>query len=204
MDESTRQHVFEPFFTTKEVGQGTGLGLSIVHGIVEQSGGFVEVESEPGKGTTFSVYLPWAGPPAANPDSAPAAKGGSGRETILIVEDEPEVRRYAAEVLASLGYQVIQAESAGHALLLCEKSAVPIHLLLTDVVMPLLNGKELAARLKPLQPGMKVLYMSGYPDDGAASGGGDDRSDRFIHKPFGPQKLAEAVRAALHANRPAG
>lgn len=203
MDDPTRQRVFEPFFTTKDVGQGTGLGLSIVHGIVEQSGGFIEIETEPGKGTSFTVYLPSAGSPAHSQDLAPSSASGSGIETILIVEDEPEVRKYAAEVLAARGYRVIQADSAGHALLLCEKAPRPIHLLLTDVVMPLLNGKELATRLKPLQPGIGVLYMSGYTDDAISPGDVAGHGAHFIQKPFGPDELARAVRAALDANRPA-
>ena len=203
MDESTRQRVFEPFFTTKDVGQGTGLGLSIVHGIVEQSGGFIEIETEPGKGAAFTVYLPSAGAPASHPDAAPAARAGAGRETVLLVEDQAEVRRYAAEVLSALGYRVIQAEGAGQALLLCEKASRPIDLLLTDVVMPLLNGKELASRLKPLQPGIRVLYMSGYADDSITRNDLLEQGAHFIEKPFGPNQLAEAVRNALDTQNPA-
>ncbi|MBE0657871.1 MAG: PAS domain S-box protein [Bryobacteraceae bacterium] len=202
MDEATRQRVFEPFFTTKDVGQGTGLGLSIVHGIVEQSGGFVEIETAPGKGTTFTVYFPSAESPDRNRDAAPAARAGTGRETVLVVEDEVEVRKYAAQVLAALGYRVIQAESAGQALLLCEKASKPIDLLLTDVVMPLLNGKELAARLRPLQPDIRILYMSGYADDSLTREDLAEQGAHFIQKPFGPNQLAEAVRAALDLTRP--
>jgi CheY-like chemotaxis protein len=202
MDAATRQRVFEPFFTTKDVGQGTGLGLSIVHGIIEQSGGFVEIESEPGSGTVFTMYLPSAQIGAEQPDSTMTVQAETGKETVLIVEDEADVRRYVAEVLTGSGYQVIQAEGAGQALLVSEKANKPIDLLLTDVVMPLLNGKELAARLRPLQPNLRVLYMSGYADDAITLEEIQKQGAHFIQKPFGPNQLATAVRAALDSNRP--
>jgi nitrogen-specific signal transduction histidine kinase/ActR/RegA family two-component response regulator len=202
MDEATRQRVFEPFFTTKDVGQGTGLGLSIVHGIVDQSGGFVEIETALGKGTTFTVYLPSARIGDEQPDSSQPVQAKAGKETVLIVEDEAEVRRYVAEVLTALGYQVIQAEGAGQALLVSEKANKPIDLLLTDVIMPLLSGKELAARLRPLQPDIRILYMSGYADDAITRDEIHQQGAHFIQKPFGPMQLAIAVRTALDSNRP--
>ncbi|MBA3975599.1 MAG: hypothetical protein C0504_15435 [Candidatus Solibacter sp.] len=204
MDAATRQRVFEPFFTTKEVGRGTGLGLSIVHGIVEQSGGFVRIESEPGKGATFSVYLPSVQIEGEEPDPTLAVPAETGRETVLLVEDEAEVRRYVAEVLAALGYQVLQADGAGQALLVSEKANKPIDLLLTDVVMPLLSGKELAARLRPFQPRIQVLFMSGYADDSITAEEMNQQGAHFIQKPFGPNQLALAVRKALDSKRSGG
>ena len=199
MNEETRRHIFEPFFTTKEVGKGTGLGLSTVHGIVEQSGGCIDVHSEPGHGTTFQVYLPRTEDAAADagmPEAVPAIRG---KETVLVVEDQEEVRKYAATALEAYGYRVIQAESAGEALLVCEREAERIDLVLTDVVMPNLSGRELAHRLEKRWPGIKVLFMSGYTDDAIMHHGASQEGTEYIPKPFGPDQLAIKVREVLGA-----
>jgi PAS domain S-box-containing protein len=207
MDDKTRQRIFEPFFTTKPTGQGTGLGLSTVQGIVAQSGGHIQVVSEPDCGTTFQILLPaLAGVPddgaagAAKPDHAPAQGGG---ETVLLVEDMPEVRDYTAAVLKGYGYHVIQAGDAGEALLVCERERGRIHLVLTDIVMPKVSGRELASRLEELRPGIKVLLMSGYAENVNVLDGVLDERVQFIEKPFTPEELARKVRAVLGPCTPA-
>jgi len=196
MDEQTRRQIFEPFFTTKGAGRGTGLGLSMVEGIVAQSGGHIEVYSEPGHGTTFKIYLPRVEEAAAvsQPEAAPAL---GGEETVLVVEDQAEVREYAAAVLKAYGYRVIQVESAGEALLLYERERGGIDLVLTDVVMPNVSGRELADRLEKLQPGIKVLFMSGYTDNVIVHHGVLEAGALFIQKPFSPEQLATRVREVL-------
>jgi two-component system, cell cycle sensor histidine kinase and response regulator CckA len=197
MDAETRQRIFEPFFTTKVAGQGTGLGLSMVEGIVAQSGGTIRVHSEPGMGATFQIYLPAlseTGRDASLPATVPAL-GGS--ETVLVVEDQKEVRNYAVQVLEAYGYRVIQAESAGEALRYCERERGRIDLVLTDVVMPDLSGVELARQLEKVQPGSKVLLMSGYTDDVIVRQGVVDEAVHFIEKPFSPEELARKVQAVL-------
>jgi PAS domain S-box-containing protein len=199
MNEETRRHIFEPFFTTKEVGKGTGLGLSTVHGIVEQSGGYIDVHSEPGQGTTFKVYLPRTEDAAADagmPEAVPAVRG---KETVLVVKDQAEVRKYAAAALEAYGYRVIQAESAAEALLVCEREADRIDLVLTDVVMPNLSGRELAHRLEKRWPEIKVLFMSGYTGDAIMHHGAPMEGTEYIPKPFGPDQLAIKVREVLGA-----
>ena len=203
MDEATRQRIFEPFFTTKEAGKGTGLGLSVVQGSVEQSGGHIEVHSEPGRGTTFEIYLPALAVGVADPGRAPAVPAPGGQETILVVEDQPEVLRFTAAALRSYGYQVIQTAGAGEALLLCEREGDRIDLVLTDVVMPNVSGLELADGLAKLRPGMKVLFMSGYADSLIAHDGVLDGGLHFIEKPFSPEELARKVRALLWPPAPA-
>ena len=193
MSEETRQHIFEPFFTTKEVGKGTGLGLSMVLGIVEQSGGYIEAESVPGQGATFRIYLPRvAGNPedSGKPEAVPAM---GGKETILVVEDQAEVRKYAAAALLAHGYGVIQAESAGEALEICERAHERIGLLLTDVVMPNMSGKELERRVAERWPAIKVLFMSGYSEDAILQHGGPKKGTELIQKPFSPAELAHKV-----------
>ena len=198
MDQATQSRIFEPFFTTKEVGKGTGLGLSTVFGIAQQSGGSVWVYSEPGAGTTFKVYFPRveadleiARPPAP----VPATRRGS--ETILLVEDQEQVRAVAASILRRNGYRVILAPSAGDALLLAEKHRGDIHLLLTDVVMPQISGVELARRIAPLRPELKVLFMSGYTDDSIVRHGVLDGRMAFLEKPFTPESLTRKLREIL-------
>ena len=196
MDEETRQRIFEPFFTTKGVGQGTGLGLSMVQGIVAQSGGYIDVVSQPGQGTTFKIYLPALPQAAAEAETPAAVPALGGKETVLVVEDQAEVRNFVIAVLKTYGYCVIPAENAGEALLLCERKE-RIDLLLTDVVMPNLSGRELADRLAKLRPGIKVLFMSGYTDDIVVHHGVSEEGAEFIQKPFSPAELAGKVRAVL-------
>jgi CheY-like chemotaxis protein len=198
MDEATRQRIFEPFFTTKEVGQGTGLGLSAVKGVVEQSGGFIEVHSEPGRGTAFQIYLPRVEGPAADSVQPDAGASLQGKETVLVVEDLAEVREFVAEALRAYGYQAILAEDAGQALLVCERESGRIDLVLTDVVMPKVGGKALADMLRERWPGIKVLFMSGY-DDALMDDGAREQIGEFIEKPFSPDQLAAKVREMLRS-----
>ena len=195
MNEETRNRIFEPFFTTKGIGKGTGLGLSMVQGIVAQSGGYIDVYSEEGKGTTFKIYLPAVAEVAADAENPEVAATVGGKETVLVVEDQAEVRKYAVVVLKEYGYRVIPVESAGEALLLCEQER--IDLVLTDVVMPHVSGRELAERLKTVQPGIKVLYMSGYTDNIIEHHGVLEEGAAFIQKPFSHGELARKVRTAL-------
>ena len=198
MDTEILGHLFEPFFTTKREGVGTGLGLSTVYGIVRQSGGWIQVDSEPGHGSQFQIYVPRIeAPVAADQAPVPAAEALRGPETILVVEDQEEVRKLAVECLESYGYQVLEARSSSDALLLASHHEGPIHLLLTDVVMPQMGGKELAESLKPLRPEMKVLYMSGYTRDAIVHHGVLDSGVNFIAKPFAPDALALKVRIVL-------
>jgi signal transduction histidine kinase/CheY-like chemotaxis protein len=200
MDRETMSHIFEPFFTTKEQGKGTGLGLSTVYGIVTQSGGDVSVESERTRGTTFKVYLPRV-EEAGDQAHAGAAGAGKARpaETVLLVEDEEIVYRLLHEVLEMNGYDVLGANDAREAIAICERHAGRIHLMLTDVVMPRLSGRELAERVAPLRPDMKVLYMSGHTDDAIVHYGVIEAGMAFIQKPFSPNALALKVREVLDA-----
>jgi CheY-like chemotaxis protein len=202
MDEATRQRIFEPFSTTKEVGKGTGLGLSMVHGIVAQSGGCVDLDSEPGHGATFKIYLPALEERAAESAEPVAALDLRGKETILVVEDQAEVRTYAIAVLNEYGYRVIQAANAGEALILCEKGLESIDLILTDVVMFHTNGRELVERLRVTRPGIKALFMSGYTSGVTVHHGVLEQGTHFIQKPFNPEELAEKVREVLGPPRP--
>ncbi|MFZ1146004.1 MAG: response regulator [Bryobacteraceae bacterium] len=200
MDEETKNRIFEPFFTTKGIGKGTGLGLSMVQGIVAQSGGYIEVHSEEGKGTTFKIYLPALAEVTADAEIREVVPAAGGKETVLVVEDQAEVRKYAVAVLKEYGYRVIPVENAGEALLRCEQEG--IDLVLTDVVMPHISGRELADRLKTLQPGIKVLFMSGYTDNIIGHHGVLEEGAEFIEKPFSPEELARKVRTALGAPAP--
>jgi two-component system, cell cycle sensor histidine kinase and response regulator CckA len=197
MNADTKARIFEPFFSTKGA-RGTGLGLATVFGIIKQSGGFIEVYSEVGVGTTFKIYLPrdTTGLPAgkSSPGSVPVRRGS---ERILLVEDEDGVRSLTALVLRQHGYEVLDAKNGGEAFLLCERSTEPIHLLVTDVVMPNMSGRQLAERLADVRPLMKVLYLSGYTDDAIVQHGVIDASAPFLHKPFSPDGLARKVREVL-------
>jgi two-component system, cell cycle sensor histidine kinase and response regulator CckA len=200
MDLATQARVFEPFFTTKPVGKGTGLGLSSAFGFVQQSGGRIWVDSEPGRGTTFYILLPRAegrSQPARTTNPPPLAASRSGSETILLVEDDDEVRAVAAGILHRHGYHLIEARNAGEALLHCERHAGRIHLLLSDVVMPQMSGPELARRLAGTRPDMKVLCMSGYADDQALGPDVLDGQIAFLQKPITPAMLTRRVREVL-------
>ena len=196
MDRETQARIFEPFFTTKETGKGTGLGLATVYGIVKQSGGNVWVYSEPGKGTTFKIYLPRVDDVADAPELARTRPSG-GTETILVVEDEDEVRALACEVLKTFGYAVLDARTPAAALVATEQHPDRIHLLLTDVVMPQMGGRMLAERLTALRPGIKVVYMSGYTDDAIVQHGTLEAGVAFLQKPFTLDALAARIRQRL-------
>jgi PAS domain S-box-containing protein len=199
MNLQTQERIFEPFFTTKEVGKGTGLGLSTVYGIVKQSGGHVWVYSEVGIGTTFKVYLPRVDAPSEEAVvSTVETKLQIGTETVLLVEDEEIVRSMTREILQESGYQVLSAEHAEDALQVVGEHSGPIHLLLSDVVMPGLSGRELAEQLAPLRKEMKVLYMSGYTDDAIVHHGVLEEGTAFIEKPFTPLTLSRKVREVLN------
>jgi len=191
------EHVFEPFFTTKEQGKGTGLGLATVHGIIMQNNGLINVHSEPGVGTTLKIYLPRFSAAACVGTEAEAESMPGGRETVLIVEDEQAILLVAKEILTGLGYTVLCAETPSLAVRLADEHAGDIHLLITDVVMPEINGRELAEQISARRPGMKCLYMSGYPADVIARHGLLDEGILFIHKPFAMKDLAAKVREAL-------
>ena len=197
MDETVRQHIFEPFFTTKQVGKGTGLGLSMVYGIIRQSGGWIDVSSEVAVGTSFKIYLPRIDrcPMSEREGTSVSADGGS--ETILLVEDQDVVRCFAVAALTQVGYHVVEAPDGDKAMAIAKEHAGQIHLLLTDVVMPGMNGKELSESLKELRPDLKVLYISGYTADVIADRGVLDRGVALLHKPFSSDELAAKVRLVL-------
>jgi two-component system, cell cycle sensor histidine kinase and response regulator CckA len=197
MDEETRTHLFEPFYTTKGPGKGTGLGLATVYGIVAQSGGHIDVESAPGQGTTFRIYLPRAGGVPREVEE-PEAEAPRGRETVLVVEDEEAVRRLVREVLLAQGYRVLEAPGGEEALSLCAAAAEPVDLVLTDVVMPGMSGRELAARLREAVPDIRILFMSGHTET-AVLAEGTLRSPReaFLQKPFPQNALARKIRELL-------
>ncbi len=199
MSEETQAHMFEPFFTTKEKGKGTGLGLATVYGIIKQSGGFIWVYSEVGHGTTFKLYLPRV-EELAERAAAPAparTRPARGTETVLVVEDEAPVRNVARQVLERHGYSVLEAPSAEAALDIATRYSGTIHLLLTDVVMPGLNGRELASRLADLRPDARVIFMSGYTDDAVTRHGVLEPGSAYVQKPFTPDAIARKVREVL-------
>jgi two-component system, cell cycle sensor histidine kinase and response regulator CckA len=197
MDVTTRQQIFEPFFTTKEVGRGTGLGLSTVYGIIRQSGGFVDVWSDVGVGTTFKVYLPRTDVRPVPDEHGIGVAAERGHETILVVEDEKSVRSFTVAALKRYGYHVIEASSGDEAMAVAEQHSGRIQLLLTDVIMPGMNGKVLSERLRELYPTLKVLLISGYTADAFADRGVIDPGDVLLFKPFAPEELAVKVREVL-------
>ncbi|MDA8121811.1 MAG: PAS domain S-box protein [Deltaproteobacteria bacterium] len=201
MDEATQAHIFEPFFTTKDPGKGTGLGLSTVYGIVKQSSGYIWVYSEPGRGTTFKVYLPRVLDKSEQITSEmePIGPGWGGRETILLAEDEELVRDLVAEILKPGGYSVLQARDGEEAVRISEHYNGTIDLLVTDVVMPHIGGRELVRRIQPARPEMKVIYMSGYTENAIVHHGALDAGINFIQKPFRPGDLSRKIREVLDA-----
>ncbi len=196
MSPDVRARIFEPFFTTKDVGEGTGLGLATVYGIVRQSEGFIDVETNR-KGTTFRILFPAVAETLEQPTNAISAPPPSGKETILIAEDEPNVRRLATTALQYFGYNVLVAESPEHAIRSAVSHSGPIHLLLSDVVMPEIAGRELANRIRKIHPGILVLFMSGYTDDALVRSGVESASELFIQKPISPHSLGHKVRQVL-------
>jgi PAS domain S-box-containing protein len=201
MDAATQAHMFEPFFTTKEQGKGTGLGLATVYGIVKQSNGYIWVYSELGRGSTFKIYLPRV---EANIAESRAEETSSvvhrASEVVLVVEDETAVRALVKDVLTSNGYTVLEASRGDEALSICDQHKGPIHLMVTDVIMPQMSGRELATRLASLRPDMKVLFMSGYTNEGIVHQGVLERDTAFLQKPFTPNSLARKVREVLDAS----
>jgi CheY-like chemotaxis protein len=199
MDERTRSQAFEPFFTTKSGSGGTGLGLSMVYGIVQQSGGQITVESEPGRGTAFRILLPCADGPGAPEEAGPAAPPPSrGGETVLVVEDEPVIRSLACEMLEAHGYCTLEATSGEEALGLAVRHPGPIDLLLTDVVMPGgMTGCDLAAIARRRRPGVRVLYVSGYPLESIVGRAHFDAADELLAKPYANAALASKLREVL-------
>jgi CheY-like chemotaxis protein len=200
MDATTQARIFEPFFTTKEPGKGTGLGLSTVYGVVKQSGGYIWVYSELGRGTTFKIYLPRVEDELEARALGPApAETLQGSETILLAEDEDMVRALARRILQAHGYTVLEARDGTECLRICQAHTGPIHLLMTDVVMPGLSGRAVADRVAPLRPDMKVLYLSGYADNAVVHHGLLDAGRAFLQKPFSAGTLAHKVREVLDA-----
>jgi PAS domain S-box-containing protein len=202
MDAATRDSVFEPFFTTKPSGEGTGLGLSTVYGIVKQNEGFINVYSEPGQGTVFRIYLPRHAAPTAEPAPAAAAPVPTGDETVLMVEDEPAILALGQAMLGSLGYRVVTASSPQEAVARAAEASGAVDLLITDVVLPGMNGRELAMSLGEQHPGLRTLFMSGYTANVIAHHGVLEEGVAFIQKPFSRLELARKVRACLDAPAP--
>jgi CheY-like chemotaxis protein len=198
MDSETAGKIFDPFYTTKEKGKGTGLGLSTVYGIVKQHGGNIWVYSEPGRGTTFRVYLPRVDEPAEEEEDAPPASVRAAREqeTVLVVEDDESVRALVCRMLSGAGYDLLVARS-GHEAVALAKEAKAIHLLLTDVIMPVMSGRMVRDQVAALHPDVKVLYMSGYTDDVVAHQGVLEAGVHFLQKPFTARALEDKVREMM-------
>ncbi|MFZ4857891.1 MAG: ATP-binding protein [Desulfuromonadaceae bacterium] len=198
MDKETISHVFEPFYTTKELGKGTGLGLATVYGAIKQNNGFVNIYSEPGQGTTFSLYLPrYAGQKSEQQTEGGTLPVPRGLETILLVEDEPAILNMTAMMLERQGYTALKAGTPGEASRLAKEQSGEIHLLMTDVIMPEMNGRNLAKNILTIYPRIKCLYMSGYTADVIAHYGVLDEGVHFIQKPFSLSAMAAQVRELL-------
>jgi CheY-like chemotaxis protein len=198
MDATVRAHLFEPFFTTKEVGKGTGLGLATVYGIVKQSGGHISVYTEVGHGSSFKVYLPRVHrPPPATAPAGPRPTVAHGSETLLVVEDDAAVLSLTCRALEAEGYTILCASDPTDALRIVERHGGEIQLLLTDVVMPGMSGRELAQQMAARRAGIRILYMSGYPGDAAVQKGALTRGSAFLQKPFSPDVLLRKIRETL-------
>jgi len=197
MNDAVLEHAFEPFFTTKGVGKGTGLGLSTVYGLVQQNHGTIHVSSERGRGTTFEIYFPAVPGGEEVQESGGLSGSQQGNETILVAEDEPGVRKLVCDALEQLGYTVLAAGDGDEALRVLEQHSQPVHLLLTDVIMPLMIGRDLAMRVQSVKPEAKVVYMSGYTDDALAFHGFPQPNTGFIQKPFTVSTLAGEIRRVL-------
>jgi two-component system, cell cycle sensor histidine kinase and response regulator CckA len=198
MDEPTKSHVFEPFFTTKQPGKGTGLGLASVYGIVKQSGGYISVSSELGRGTTFKLYFPRVQGQIDSGTTPVHRESMGGNETILLVEDEAALREITASILRSAGYTVVEADSAIKAIQLADTHSEPIHLLLTDVIMPHMSGVALSKRLTTSIPQLKVIFASGYGGDELAKQLSVATDAVLLSKPFSKTSLLALVHAVLH------
>jgi CheY-like chemotaxis protein len=197
MDRETQERVFEPFFTTKEPGKGTGLGLAMVYGTIKQHNGFITVASEPGKGSAFSVYLPLADEGARLHEESLRPVVSSGNETILLVEDDASVRKVTRALLESLGYRVLEAEDGEGAVALFRAHHGDIELVLSDVIMPKMSGKDLRDALKGIHPGVRVLFISGYTADILLQKGIRDEEFDFVSKPLRPDVLSRKIREVL-------
>ncbi|MBI3628628.1 MAG: response regulator [Candidatus Rokubacteria bacterium] len=197
MDARTRSRIFEPFFTTKERGTGTGLGLATVYGIIQQSGGTIGVYSEPGHGSTFKIFLPRVAEAAKSIAPRVATALPQGSETVLLVEDDEEVRDLVREMLVALGYSVLEAARPVEAMRLAEEHPGPIHVMITDVVMPQMSGRRLAEHLAPRRPEMKALYMSGYTENAIARHDVLEPGTVLLEKPFAPEDLARKMREVI-------
>jgi CheY-like chemotaxis protein len=203
MDRNTQSHIFEPFFTTKGEGKGSGLGLSTVYAIVTQCGGAIDVTSRVGHGTRFDLYFPRAESDVLTTSPVqPLGQARRGTETILLVEDEPSVRMLVRDELRKLGYRVLEAKNGIEACLLATQQAGAFQLLLTDVVMPGMAGRELAQHLSVIKPDLRTLFISGYMDDVGIMAGQEEGMSSFLQKPFTPEVLARAVRNLLDASTP--
>jgi two-component system cell cycle sensor histidine kinase/response regulator CckA len=198
MDEETKKRLFEPFYTTKEQGKGTGLGLSTVYGIVKQNGGYIWVYSELGCGSVFKVYLPLVSEAVDEQGlPVPTVKVPGGEETLLVVEDDADVRALLKDALQHCGYTVLEASNGGEAMLFCERYSGAIHGLVTDIVLPQIDGFEVADRLRAIRPGLKTLFISGYSEHATSRLGRTRHGDGFLAKPFTPDALARKVREVL-------
>ncbi len=197
MDAHVVEHLFEPFFTTKRRGQGTGLGLATVYGIIKQSGGYVAVDTQVGKGTIFRIYLPHTHLEQSPVEVRRRSRSARGSETILLVEDQPEVRAIARTILSRQGYRIIEADSGVAALDFVKSQDEPIDMLLTDVIMPILGGQDLAREVLALRPGVRVLFASGYTDDVLVQQGVLQQGAEWIQKPFTKESLSQKVRWVL-------
>jgi CheY-like chemotaxis protein len=204
MSPEAMEHLFEPFFTTKERGKGTGLGLATVHGIVAQSGGHIHVQSQPGRGTTFEICFPRSDAPRAVQAPTPTTPSVRGHETILVVEDDPQVRGVTIRALEGSGYRVVPAASGEEALQIVRRAGERLDMVVTDVVMPGLSGREVVDELRRHQPDIPALFVSGYTQDAIAQRGVIDSGVEFLPKPFTPSSLLARVRAMLDTGRSAG